>query len=44
LEAIKFYGLFKRNKVSVEEEVWAVIFYLAGLIKPKGHDRALWPG
>ena len=31
MEAVKVNGLFKRNKVSVEEKVWAIIFYLAGL-------------
>ena len=31
LEAVEAYGLFKRNKVSVEEEVWAIILCLAGL-------------
>ncbi|MEM2896588.1 MAG: DDE-type integrase/transposase/recombinase, partial [Candidatus Bathyarchaeia archaeon] len=31
LEAIKANRLFKRNKVSLEDKVWAIIFYLAGL-------------
>jgi hypothetical protein len=44
-EAIKADRLFKRKSfVSVEEKAWAIILYLAGLIKPKGDDRALRPG
>jgi hypothetical protein len=31
LEAVKVYGLFKRNKVSLEKKVWAIVLYLAGL-------------
>ncbi|MEM3571126.1 MAG: hypothetical protein QW589_04270 [Candidatus Bathyarchaeia archaeon] len=31
LEAIKANKLFKHNKVSLEDKVWAIIFYLAGL-------------
>jgi hypothetical protein len=31
LETIKANKLFKRNKVSIEEKVWTIIFYLTGL-------------
>jgi hypothetical protein len=29
-EAIREAGLFKHNKVSLEEKVWAILLYLAG--------------
>jgi len=38
-------GIFERNKVSFRlgEKAW-VITFLAGLIRPTGDERALWPG